>query len=144
MNTIRSLIDNKNARAWILMVCAGAIHVADEAINGFLSFYNPLVRDIRESLGFFPAPTFSFGPWLAGLIAAIIVSFLLTPVVARGRRVIRVVVTGLGILMIFNGLGHILGSVYFERLLPGFWGSIPLLLTAGYLTVRGFGREGWV
>ncbi len=138
-----SLLKNRNALAWVLMVCAGAIHVADEAAHGFLSFYNPLVRDLRESLGFWPMPTFSFGAWLGGLIVAVVISLLVTPIVARGRRIIRVVATVIGIVMVFNALAHMLGSVYFGYLLPGFWSSPVLLVTAVYVAIRGFGKEGW-
>jgi len=134
---------NKNALAWVLMVCAGALHVADEAAHGFLSFYNPLVKDLRESIGFWPMPTFSFEVWLIGLIVAILISLMLTPIVARGRRVIRVVVTTIAIIMVLNGLGHMLGSVYFGHLLPGFWSSPLLLVTAAYVVKRGFGNDGW-
>lgn len=141
---MKALLKNKNALAWVLMVCAGAIHVADEAAHGFLSFYNPLVRDLRDSLGFWPMPTFSFEAWLAGLIVAILISFAVTPIVARGRRLIRVVVTVLGIIMVLNAMAHLLGSVYFGYLLPGFWSSPLLLATAIFVVVRGIGREGWV
>ena len=34
-------------RAWYFLVSALAIHVADEALTDFLSFYNPLVLRIR-------------------------------------------------------------------------------------------------
>ena len=138
------VLKNKNGLAWILMVSAGTLHVIDEAIHGFLSVYNPLVESVRESLGFFPMPTFSTGPWLAGLIGAIIISFAVTPVVNRGRRVVRIVFTALGILMAFNALGHMLGSVYFGYLLPGFWSSPLLLVTAVYVVKRGVSRTGWV
>lgn len=141
---IRELLANRNALAWVLMVSAGAIHVADEAAHGFLSFYNPLVKDLRESLGFWPMPTFSFEVWLIGLIVGVTISFLVTPLVARGRRIIRVVVTAIGIIMILNAAGHMFGSVYFGYLLPGFWSSPLLLATAIFVVVRGFGREGWV
>lgn len=141
---MKALLKNRNALAWVLMVCAGAIHVADEAAHGFLSFYNPLVRDLRDSLGFWPMPTFSFKAWLAGLIVAILISFAVTPLVARGRRLIRVVVTVLGIIMVLNAMAHMLGSVYFGYLLPGFWSSPLLLATAIFVVVRGIGREGWV
>ncbi len=143
MDKLIDMLRNRNALAWVLMTCAGTLHVIDEAANGFLSFYNPLVLDLRERLSFFPAPTFSTDVWLGGLIGAIILSFLITPTVHRGGRFIRIIVTVIGVIMVFNGLGHTLGSVYLGRLLPGFWSSPILLLTAIYVVKRGFGREGW-
>ena len=57
-------------RAWILLCLALALHVFDEARTGFLDVYNPTVLAMRERLGWWPMPTFSFGVWLAGLIGA--------------------------------------------------------------------------
>ena len=65
-------------------------------------------------------------------------SAALTLLVIRGGTFIRILTTVLGILMILNGLGHMLGSVYFGRLLPGFWSSPFLLVTAVYVVIRGF------
>lgn len=137
-----SIFENKNATAWVLMVSAVALHVIDEASHHFLPFYNQLVLNLRNQLGFFPAPTFSFAVWIGGLTAAIIIGFAVTPIIGRGGKIIRVVATALGILMIINALGHIIGSLYFGRLIPGFWSSPVLLLTAAYMTFRGF-RGGW-
>ncbi len=39
-----------------------------------------------------------------------------------------------GVLMIGNGMGHILGSAYMGQLLPGFWSS-PFLILAAILVV---------
>jgi len=136
--TIRNLLKNKNAAAWVLMISAVAIHVFDETITGFLPFYNELALNLSGGVGFFPLPTFSFGAWLGGLIAAIVICFALTPLVSRGGRFIRIVTTVLGMLMVANALLHMLGSLYSERLLPGFWSSPFLLLVAAFVVVRGF------
>ena len=40
-------IDRRHLRAWRLLVGALAPHVLDEALTGFLDFYNPLVLSIR-------------------------------------------------------------------------------------------------
>ncbi|MGB2768505.1 MAG: hypothetical protein WBC88_02125 [Candidatus Zixiibacteriota bacterium] len=138
MKTIRNLFKNKNAAAWVLMISAIAVHVLDEAITGFLPFYNDVALNLRASLGLSLPPTFAFETWLGGLIAAIIVCFSLTPAVSRGGRFIRVLTTALGILMVANALGHMLGSFYSGRLLPGFWSSPFLLVTAVYVVIRGF------
>jgi hypothetical protein len=138
METIRNLIQNKDGTAWILMISAISIHVFDETITDFLPFYNGLALNLRESLGFSLLPVFSFEAWLGGLIAAIIICFSLTPLVNRGGRFIRTLATLLGILMVANALGHIVGSVYSGRLLPGFWSSPFLLLTALLVAILGF------
>lgn len=127
--------DGRRARAWLLLVGALAIHVIDEASTGFLQFYNPLVLSIRSRLKWFPMPTFSFAAWLGGLMAFIVVLVSLTPIVRRGGVVIRVLSTVFAALMFPNGLGHLGGSVYFRRWLPGAT-SAPLLLAASVLFIR--------
>ena len=136
------LFTNKNVTAWFLLVTAMVLHVLDEALTDFLDFYNPLVRNLRESLGFFPMPTFSFGIWLTLLIVAIIAGYALIPVVNRGGSIIRIITTVIGIVMVANGLGHTLGSIYSERILPGFWSSPLVLAAAVFVVIRGV-RGNW-
>jgi hypothetical protein len=140
-NLAMRIFDNRNVTAWVLMISAVALHVIDEAAHDFLPFYNQLILDLRNQTGFFPAPTFSFGTWIGGLASAVIIGFSVTPIVRRGGKVIRVVTTALGILMIANALGHIIGSIYFGRLIPGFWSSPILFPAAAYVALRGFKDE---
>jgi hypothetical protein len=119
--------------AWLILVSMIGVHVFEEAMTGFLPFFNQVITDLREPFGFFPAPTFSFGPWLSGLIIGIIILFGLTPLVARGGRGIRVIMVVLGVLMVGNGLLHLIGSVFFGKVLSGMWSSPFLILAAGYV-----------
>jgi hypothetical protein len=140
-NTVKahhSLLKNKSGVAWVLMISAISIHVFDEAVTNFLPFYNGLALKMRESLGFSLLPNFSFEAWLGGLIAGIIICFSLTPLVHRGGRFIRTFATLLGMLMVVNALGHMVGSAYVGRLLPGFWSSPFLLLTALLVVILEF------
>ncbi len=139
---IRTIFDNRNATAWLLLVVAVALHVLDETLTGFLPFYNSAVASLRDRLGFFPAPTFSFELWLGGLITEIMLALGLTVFVARGGKTMRWVVTILGFLMIFNALLHLSGSLYFRRALPGTYSSPLLLLSAVYLVLCGI-RGDW-
>lgn len=139
---IRKLLTDRNVSAWLLMVAAVALHVVDEAMTGFLPFYNSSVLGLRNRLGFFPAPTFSFELWLGGLIAGILLGLGVTVVVARGGKTIRWIAAIVGALMIFNALGHLLGSVYFGRILPGAYSAPALLLSAGYVVYRAM-RGNW-
>jgi hypothetical protein len=120
-------------RAWLALAGTLAIHVADEALTGFLDFYNPLVQRIRAEYSWFPAPTFTFGVWLAGLIALVIVLLLLAPAVRRGVRGTRLASWVLTVIMFFNGVGHLAGSVYFDRWLPGATSAPLLLVTSIWL-----------
>jgi len=145
---IRKLLANRNVPAWLLMILAVAIHVFDETMTGFLPFYTSSVTTLRERVAFFPAPTFSFELWLGGLIAGILVCFGLTVFVARGGKAIRWVATILGVIMTVNALAHLLGSLYFGRIIPGAYSSPILFLSAVYMVFRGirgnwYTREEW-
>jgi uncharacterized protein with HXXEE motif len=119
----------RHAWAWVALTLAVAVHVTDEALTDFLSFYNPMVTSLRARLGWFPMPTFTFDVWITGLIAAVVVLLALSVFAFRGSRAMIYASYPFGVLMLFNGLGHTLGSVYFGRLLPGVYSS-PLLLAA--------------
>ena len=136
------ILPNRNVVAWLLLVSTIALHVVDEAINGFLPFYNDMVKSLRQRVGFFPAPTFSFEIWLTGLVVGILLCFGLTVFIARGGRLVRALAIMLGVLMLFNALGHLSGSLYFGRILPGAWSSPLLLLSALFMILRGI-RGDW-
>ena len=118
------------------MVTAVGIHVIDEAVTGFLPFYNEQVLALRVRLGFFPAPTFTFPVWIGGLTFAVILGLFLIRAVQRGGTMIRVACSVLAVLMTANALGHLGGSVYFGRRLPGFWSSPWLLVTSFWMLVQ--------
>jgi hypothetical protein len=116
-------------RAWVALALALGLHVLDEAWNDFLSVYNPTVLAIREDVPWIPLPTFTFPVWLGGLIAAVALLLCLSPFAFRAVRWIRVVAWPLGVLMTFNALQHLAGSLYLGRPMPGVYSS-PLLLAA--------------
>jgi hypothetical protein len=125
----------RHAQAWLLLDAALAVHVVDEALTGFLDFYNPLVRQLRDRLGFWPMPTFTFGVWLSGLVALVVVLALLTPAVRRGATGTRFLSWLLALIMLGNGIAHLAGSVYYRRWLPGAT-SAPLLLVASIMLIN--------
>jgi hypothetical protein len=126
--------------AWLLLVGALAAHVLDEALTGFLDFYNPLVRSMRSRIWWFPMPTFTFGIWLAGLSAVVVLLALLAPAVRRGASGTRALSWVFSIIMISNGLGHLGGSIYFGRWLPGAT-TAPLLVVASVWLARATWRR---
>jgi hypothetical protein len=127
-------------RAWYILVAVLAIHVVDEALTDFLSFYNPLVLAMRERIPYFPMPTFSFGPWLAGLTLAVVTLALLGPAVRRGAMGTTVLSWIFSVIMFANGLGHLVGSIYFQRWLPGATSAPLLLVGSVILAKRTIGR----
>lgn len=116
--------------AWIAFALAVALHVADEASHDFLALYNPNARTIRAKLHL-PVPVFTFRGWLTGLIAGIALLLLLSPLAFHGAHWVRVTALPLAILVgIFNGLLHIVGSLFYRKKLAGVL-TAPVLLAAG-------------
>jgi hypothetical protein len=128
-------VASRHVRAWLFLTATLGLHVIDEALTGFLDFYNPLVDGIRTQVSWFPMPTFTFRAWLAGLILLVVVLASLAPVVRRGGRVVRFLSWMLGVIMLTNGIGHLGGSVYFGRWLPGV-ATAPLLLVSSMLLMH--------
>jgi hypothetical protein len=130
--------------AWFLLCGAFCVHVADEALSGFLDVYNPTVLAVRAHHSWFPMPTFEFREWLIGLVIANIVFLLLTPFAFQNARWLRPLAYTYAGVHLLNGMGHTLAtifgrtvsSVHFPRPAPGFYSS-PLLLAASiYLLFR--------
>ena len=131
---LTSVIDVDTATfgwAWVAATAALAVHVADEASHDFLAWYNPRATRIRTALRGLPfPPTFTFLPWLVGLLVAVGLLGVLTPVAFAGTRWLRPIAYFLTIIHLVNGLLHIVGSVVERRLVPGVF-SAPLLLATG-------------
>lgn len=125
--------------AWLLLCAALAMHVADEALTDFLSIYNPTVQAIRQRLPFFPMPTFTFRGWLTGLIFAVTLLAALSVPAFRGRKWMAPLAYVFGFFMLLNGCGHIAGSFYLGRLMPGVY-TAPLLLAASIHLIVQAGR----
>ena len=131
------MTQNRDVLAWVAMVSSLAFHVVDEALNDFLSFFNPLVENMRVRLEFFPMPTFEFKYWISGLICVVAIGYLAIPLVRRGAQGIKIVMVVAGALMVLNSLGHMAASIYMGRVVPGTLSS-PLLLVASLcVVVRG-------
>ena len=132
--------------AWLALCAAFALHITDEALTGFLSVYNPTVVGLRNRLGYWPMPTFEFRLWLTGLIVAVVLLTGLTPLLFRGKRIVRPLFYLFAIIMLLNGIAHIAGTiagrtvpeVRFSRPMPGFYSS-PFMIAAsvyGLLQLR--------
>lgn len=130
--------------SWVALCIALGIHVADEALTGFLAVYNPTVIVLRAQWSWFPMPTFQFRAWLAGLICAVVILLLLSPLFFRGARWIRPLGYFATFINILNALGHTLGtimgrtvaSVHFPRPAPGFYSSPLLFICSVWLLVE--------
>jgi len=122
--------------AWVAVALAVALHVTDEATHDFLAFYNPMALWIRSQVPFLPVPVFSFEIWLSGLIAGILLLLALSPLAFKGNRTLRFIAYPLAIIVgLFNAAGHIGGSIYFQRWMPGVYSAPLLLLAAIWLLI---------
>jgi hypothetical protein len=140
LSGLRRARDRAVGRAWVVLVAALALHVADEAAHDFLSVYNPTVTALRERAPWLPLPTFEFRVWLFGLVAAVVVLLALSPWLYRGARALRPGAYLFGVLMALNALGHLGGSLVVGQRLPGVYSS-PVLLLAALLLLRALARS---
>ncbi len=95
--------------------------------------YNPAVRAIRARFPFLPLPIFTFRVWLTGLVLAVLALASLTPLAFRGVAWIRPVAYAYGIVMVGNGLLHLVGSLYLRKAMPGVYSAPVILAAAVYL-----------
>ena len=115
--------------AWVALTVSLAAHVVDEAVTGFLDVYNPIVRSLRGRFAWFPMPVFTFDVWITGLCALVIVLLALSPLAFRRSRFVRIAAYPYAAIMLLNGLGHLVGSVYLHRWAPGAT-TAPFLIAA--------------
>lgn len=121
--------------AWLLLWAALALHVAEEALTGFLDVFNPLLLRLRERTGI-AIPQHRFGVWISVLICALLLLLLLAPLVRRGARGLRGGSYVFAGLMVLNGCNHLLSPLYLDgRWLPGMYTS-PLLIAASLWLMR--------
>jgi len=121
--------------AWIALTLALALHVTDEALTGFLPLYNEIVRSIRDSIPWFPFPTFTFAVWISGLVTSVLVLLALSPLVFKGHAWLRPIAYFLAVLMIANAFGHATASLYWGIWAPGVYSSPVLFVAAVALLV---------
>lgn len=115
--------------AWMALCGALAIHVADEALTGFLDRYNPIFRETRERYPLLRLPIFTFDIWLSLLIFAVVALTAASYFVWKGRWAMRPISHVFAVSMLANGLLHIVHSIYMLEFMPGVYSS-PLLIAA--------------
>ena len=133
---LNNVAHNPNFRwgiSWICLALAIALHVADEALTGFLPLYNAVVDEIRATYSWFPMPTFTFRTWLSALVSGVIILLALSPFVFFGQVVMRYLSFFLSVVMIANALGHVAVSVYLWTFAPGVYSSPFLFAAAVFL-----------
>ena len=133
------------------MCGAVAVHVADEALTGWLDWYNPTVLTIREQYRYrlleILLPTFTAEIFLSLLIFAVVSLTAACWFVWKGRWAMRPISHVFAVVMLLNGLLHISHSIYMRKLMPGVYTS-PLLLAAAMALIfytRAYQRSrGWI
>jgi len=126
---------------WLILCLSLAIHVAEEALTGFLPAYNLAARAIRGLFPFLPIPTLSLAGWLFATIGLVAALTALAPLAYRGAPAMRVATVGLSLVLLANVSGHVGGSLFAGQPMPGIY-STPLLAAAGiYGLVAAWRRE---
>ena len=111
-----------------------AVHVADEALTGFLDMSNPTVRALREKYPLLFGPTLSFEISLSLLILAVIMLSAASFFVWKGRWAMRPISHVFAVFMLANGLLHIGVSIYMREFVSGVYTS-PLLIAAAVVLI---------
>jgi hypothetical protein len=124
------------------MVLALALHVADEAVTGFLPLFNSVVESLRDRYAWLPAPSLTYESWLGGLVVFIAVLLLLTPLALTGSRILLVLSYVLGAVMIANATAHVVASSWLGEFAPGVYSSPVLFLAAIALLYAASGARG--
>lgn len=115
--------------SWLTLTGGFAVHIADEAANDALAFYNPAIRAVRARYPFLPLPPLTFDVWLTGLVLAVILLASLSVLVFRGVTRLRYLAYAYAAVMLINSIQHIGASLFMQRLTPGTL-SAPILLIA--------------
>ena len=106
-----------------------AVHIADEALTGFLDLYNPTVLAMRQRTPWLILPTFTFPVWISLLALAVIGLLILSHWVNRGLHWTVYASYAFAFLMFANAGAHLGFSIYKAKWMPGAYTS-PLLLAA--------------
>ena len=131
--------------AWLALCFSFCLHVADEALTGFLPLYNATVLALRAERPWYPMPVFEYRGWLTGLIVICAVLLLLAPFAFRNSRWLRPIAYVFAVIMFLNGMGHTLATIFgrgptlavpIPRPAPGFYSSPFLLVVSIMLLVR--------
>jgi Protein of unknown function with HXXEE motif len=131
---------NRFGTAWVALTLSLMAHVVDEAVTGFLDVYNPIVRSLRGRFAWFPMPVFRFDVWITGLCAVVIVLLALSPLAFRRSPFVRIAAYPYAAIMLLNGVGHLIGSVYLQRWAPGAT-TAPFLIAASLWLLAAAGRD---
>jgi hypothetical protein len=119
----------RHYHAWLLLSAALAVHIADEALTGFLDLYNPTVRGVRERLPWLIVPTFTFPVWITLLTLAVAGVLIVSHWVKRRLRWTVYASYAFAGVMLANAIAHLGFSVYKSRWMPGAYTS-PIVLAA--------------
>ena len=122
--------------AWLLLCAVLAVHIADEALTGFLDLYNPTVLAMRQRTPWLILPTFTFPVWISLLALAVIGLLILSRWVGRDLRWTVYASYAFAAVMLANGIAHLGFSVYKTHWMSGAYTSPLLLIAAIHLAIQ--------
>jgi uncharacterized protein with HXXEE motif len=117
-SSIHSGRANRFGKAWLFLSLFLLFHIVDEALNGFLPVYNENILRLRAMTGI-PFPTFTFPFWFTALVFVDIWLLFLSRYALQGKRMMILFAYLFAIIMLANGLAHLVGSFYLQQWIPG-------------------------
>lgn len=127
--------------AWVGMCVGMGLHTWDEAVHGFLEYYNATALAIYGHFWWAPRMDMSFRTWLTLLVTANAALFALTPLAFRNTQWLRRGAYVFCVIQVLNACVHTIEtvrgstvpSVVLEGPAPGVYTAPVLLAAAGYL-----------
>jgi hypothetical protein len=130
----------QHRNAWIALTIAFGLHVADEMTGGSLDMYNRVATALHARFEWLVLPSLGFAPRMAILACGVLVLLALTPAVWRGARLLVLLSLPLGVLMVMDGLYHIVLAVAHHGSVPGLRTAPLIVLAALWLLVAAHRR----
>lgn len=120
-------------RAWLVLTVVLALHVADEALNDFLRYYNPYAERLSESWPWLTLPVFSFPIWISLLITAVVSLALMSLCAYRTFFWTPFAATVYSVVMFANGFLHLAAALRTGSAIPGVYTAPLCMVGALYL-----------
>ena len=127
------------AMAWFVACVVFCLHIIDEGLRGTFGFYSELERLVTLLLPSLNITPFNFDAWLVNMSGTLLVLFLLTPLVARGHRVMVPASFAFATFLSGNAALHLLTALGRGEIVTGSL-TAPFMLAAGLVLFLSTGR----
>jgi hypothetical protein len=125
--------------AWLIACTVFCLHIIDEGLHGSFGFYSDLERlltILAPSLNITP---FNFDVWLVNMTGTLLALFLLTPLTARGHRLMVPASFAFATFLSGNAALHMLMAFGRGEIVTGSL-TAPFMLAAGLFLFLSTGK----